>query len=185
MSYLSASHLIERYDERTIKDLLSDNGSPVASLSGNTRLITLMRAATGRINAAIRVGNNYTEAQMATLFSEAAAGEGAAGEGDEEPAVFAIEYLRDIAADIVMATLLKRRPEKYKSAVELLKQIEETALEPLRKGLRLFDFESRASSAATIKGDEITSGDVQTTRPITHRTRNFYPAREHQLYLGR
>ena len=185
-AYANYADLIVRYDEQTVKDLLSDTGTPVADLSADTKLPILFREASGRINAAIRVGNNYTDDQMTTFIAEALADDGESDvEGDEGPAAMAIEYLKGIACQIVMAMLMRRRPERYDAGTKLLKEIEENDLEPIRKGLRLFDMDGRASSAATIKGDEITRYDVQRTRPLTYRTRNYFPQRENQLPSGR
>lgn len=182
MAYADSNDLIVRYDERTIRDLLSDTGTPVADLAVDAKLKTLLREATGKVNAAIRVGNIYSAADIAELFAEAAANEGSSDEGDEGPAVFAVEYLKGIVCQIVMAMLLMRRPEKYKKAgIEAMQLIEENYLDPLRDGQRLLDMDGRASTGAVIKGDEITRADVHQTRPITNRTQHFYPLRENQL----
>lgn len=170
-AYADYQDMVYRYDIRTLKDLVSDTGTPVSDLDDNEVLAQIMLDATGELNAAIMTGNSYTEDDMEDLL--AAGGSGAA-------------FLKRVVCQIAMALLLERRPEKYKSAEKRREEIETKILEPLRQGTRLFTVPGRSEdSSQTIKGDEINRYDVDQTRPISYRTRHYYPRREGSLPRGR
>lgn len=170
-SYATYTDMITRYDIRTIKDLVSDTGSPADNLELNSVLAQLLSDATGELNAAIMIGNTYTPDDIADLLS--AGGSGAA-------------WIKRIVCQITMALLLERRPEKYKSAEKRRAEIEEQILDPLRQGKRMFTVPGRSvDPSQTLHGDEIKQLDINETRPITDRTQNYYPRRGGSLPRGR
>lgn len=170
MPYADADDLIARFDERTIADLLSDDGAPAVDLANNARLSVLLSEAEGLVNSAVQTGGTYTDEDMAALVTEGGS---------------ALEHLKGIVCQLCMVLLLRRRPEKYGTATEMLKDLNEQILDPLRQGKRILDLEGRSSSAATPSADQIQVADVTEFRGITTRTRNYYPNRGTSLPLSR
>jgi hypothetical protein len=159
--------MIVRYDERTIKDLLSDTGEPIADLTGNTALTALLEAASGRVEAALLVARIYSTDQLAALTGNSLA------------------LLKDIVCDLTMAKLLRRRPEKYGAdAIKAASQEAEEYLDRLRKGERLFDIDANIT-AGLPKVEGPSTLDYEWLNLIPDRTQRFYPARMRRLPLGR
>ena len=169
-TYATDEQLTQRYDERTIKDLLSDDGTTLTTLTGNAKLTALLAEASGRINSAVRMGAQYTQTQLAALITQ----------DDEDTAL-----LVGLCCDITMALLLRRRPEKFKTAMGMLTEIDKNFLEPLRTGTHVFDIDVRGDAAAIAQGDEVNTADVIRTRPITHRAIGYYPSRPGNLPMSR
>lgn len=170
MPYATAADFVQRFDERTVKDLVSDSGAPASDLTSNTTLAALLSEASGRVNAAIRAGAVYTQDNLASLIAQE----------DEDTAM-----LVGVTCDIAMALLLRRRPERFEASMQLLKQIDTDFLDPLRRGERIFDIDDREDVAQAAEADKITTADINRSNPITHRTRRFYPARATSLPLNR
>jgi len=167
-AYATADDLTARYDERTIRDLLSDDGTPVTErLTAHTRLTSLLEAASGRVEAASLNAKMYTAVQLAALTGNS------------------LGLLKDIVCDLTMIRLIMRRPEKFSS--EQIKDMRESAemyLEQLRKGERLFAIDANIDAGLpTIDGP--TAVDYERLNLIPDRTRNYYPGRGRSLPIGR
>ena len=157
--------MIAHYDERTLKDLVSDSGTPVADLSVDTKLAAILDSATGAINAALQVGNLYKTDDLAALTGESLA------------------YLKRLTCDIALAYLMLRRPEKYGSRADIQKGIDEI-LDQFRSGARIFDIP--ANLAASLPGtDGPNAIEYQKLNLIPDRTKNFYPHRATRLPIGK
>jgi phage gp36-like protein len=167
-AYATADDLVARYDERTIRDLLSDDGTPVTErLTSHTRLTSLLEAASGRVEAASLNAKMYTAVQLAALTGNS------------------LGLLKDIVCDLAMIRLIMRRPEKFSS--EQIKDMREAAegyLEQLRKGERLFAIDANIDAGLpTIDGP--TAVDYERLNLIPDRIRNYYPSRARRLPIGR
>ena len=62
----------ERYDERRLGNLVSDTGTSVnpEDLLLDTKMLTALSSATGRVKAALFRGNIYTEEDLTNLTAE-------------------------------------------------------------------------------------------------------------------
>jgi phage gp36-like protein len=169
MALATPSDMIARYDERSIADLLSDTGDPVesADLATDTKLLAALESASGRVEAAVLVSNNYTAAELAGLTGNSLA------------------LLKDIVCDIAMARLLRRRPEKIgEDSLASIAKESEDYLDRLRNGDRLFDVPAHRE-AGTPSVDGPTAVDYQNLNLIPDRTKHFYPRRSGRLPIGR
>jgi phage gp36-like protein len=169
MVYATSSDLIIRYDKQTIADLLSDTGTPVAdgNLATDSKLLAILTAASGRVDAAVMVSDNYTSEELAALTGNSLA------------------LLKDIVCDLAMVRLLRRRPEKFgdEGTVAAFKEAEEY-LDRLRRGERLFDVTShKEAGLPTVDGP--TANDYANLNLIPDRTKHFYPRRTGRLPIGR
>ncbi len=167
MAYASPGDLVDRYDERTISELLSDTEEPVADITSNDKLLAILAGASGRVDAALLVSGNYTTDELTSLTGNSLA------------------LLKDIVCDLAMGRLLRRRPEKIGAdSIAAASQDAEDYLDRLRKGERLFDV-----------GSHVDAGQPEVTGPTTldyarlnlipDRTKNFYPPRSKRLPIGR
>lgn len=167
MVYADAEDLIARYDEQTVKDLLSDTGEPIADLGGDERLSALLESASGRVEAALLVAKHYNANDLEGLTGNSLA------------------LLKDIVCDLTMARLLRRRPEKFGGeAIANVAKEAEDYLDRLRNGDRIFDVPAR-QEAGLPSIDGPTALDYERLNLIPDRTKNFYPVRGRRLPIGR
>ena len=134
-AYALSENMIERFDERTLKELVVDDNIAETSLGGNAKMIAALNDATGAIDSALLVGNMYSSADLDSLTGESK------------------DYLRRITCEIAMSYLIRRRPEKYGKASKEMKESVEEILERFRKGDRVFDIDvKKAAGSPTIDG---------------------------------
>jgi phage gp36-like protein len=165
-AYATYQDMTKRYDERTIKDLVSDSGVPAVSLSGNGNLEACLDDATGAIKAALLVGGMYQESDLDSLSGESG------------------EYLKRITCEIALAYLILRRPDKYGKASQEVRESQEALLEMFRGGARVFNIdENKAAGLPTIGGPSWWV--YERLNMIPDRTRNYYPRRITRLPIGR
>jgi hypothetical protein len=166
--YCTAAQLLNFADERTIRDLLSDSGQPVAGdLASNPKLTMLLQSASGRLEAACFVSENYTAVELAAMSDNSLA------------------LAAEICGMLVMATLHSRRPGRL--APELVKQLREGAedyLQQLRNGARLFDVGDHAE-AGKPSTEWPTVAEIEDLNAITRRTKHFYPDPARRLPISK
>lgn len=167
-AYATADDLIERYDERIVRDLLSDDGVPVSKkLTTVDRLTSQLTAASGRVEAAALCGKLYTTEQLEALTGNSLA------------------LLKELVCDLTMIRLIMRRPEKFDDEHrKVLREETEEYLSMLRKGERLFDIDANIEAGLpSIDGPTATT--YQRLNMIPDRVKNYYPARATRLPIGR
>jgi len=125
MAYLTAAQFLRKYDERRVRQLLSDSGSPTAGdLATDDNLSDLLSMASEMIAAAVLVGKRYTLDQLTELATSTSYG----------------FLLRQLTADLAYGLLVARRGT---SAADLTRLAPTYALalqqlEMLRNGHCLF-----------------------------------------------
>ena len=159
--------MVLRYDELTIKDLVSDTGEPVADVTDDERVLAALEDASGRMDAAVLVSKIYTPTQLSALTGNSLA------------------LRKRICCQLAMAYLMGRRLERY--GAESLKAANDAAedyLERLRKGERLFAVDALIDAGLPeIDGPSTTQ--YRTLNLIPDRTKNFYPSRRSRLPTDR
>lgn len=159
--------LTSRFDERSIRDLVSDTGDPTEALEACPIVTTLLESASGQILAAALAGNNYTEAELTALTGNAAA------------------LVKEMVCRLAVGGLMRRRIGRFRP--EEIEAIEQSAIEwctQLRQGKQLLPILAhQEASLPTIDGP--TAVDYDRLNMITTRTRNFYPAVATRLPRGR
>jgi hypothetical protein len=169
--YCDADKLTRYFDERTIRDLLSDTGQPVAagsaSLAADVKLLEILKSASGRLEAACLISENYTLEELAAMSENSKA------------------LAAEICANLAMAMLMRRRPERYKAeTIVAMSKDAEDYLQQLRNGARLFDVGKHAEAGKP----ELTYpsvAQIQNENAITMRTKNFYPNPTARLPISR
>lgn len=167
MAYATVDDFTNAFDEQTLRDLASDTGIPVESLSASTAVTSALNAGAGRIEAACFVGRMYSADDLSTLTGNSAA------------------LLARMNCEIALMYLMARRPEKY--GTDFFKAIDErieSYLKDLREGARLFATEN-AKDAGLPFVDGPTTIDFQRLNLITARVRRFYPSYGSRLPIGR
>lgn len=166
MPYATPADLILRFDANTIADLASDSGTPEPTIATSQIVLTSLSAASGRVDASIRVGNLYQASDIAAMTGDS------------------MEYLMDLVCELAMARLVARRPERYREQYEELTKHAEESLERLRKGENVFAIEVNvAAGLPTVDGPSTVTYTRLNLLP--ERTRNFFPYRKTRLPLGR
>jgi phage gp36-like protein len=138
--WASTSQMATRYDERTLRGLISDDDDLAATVTEGGVLDALLEDATGVIQSAVYQGRTYTSDQMATLTAS--------------------PLLIRLVCDIAIKMLFARRARDMPSAVQQNYDEAMDILDEIRKGVRVFDSVQNAAS-------QTVSGYVQptTTRP--------------------
>jgi len=165
--YAQNSDFLVRYDVRTVADLLSDTGAPVApsQVSTNAVLTAILGDASADIDAAVFRGNRYTPAQLTSLSGTSA------------------QLLIRLTSDMAML-YLKRRRGKFNAEAdgEWAKDIE-SKLESLRNGENYLMLEDQTEAiASTEQLDQPKMVRVQTMRTVFNMTRNYFPWQVTQRY---
>jgi phage gp36-like protein len=156
-----------RFDVRTLADLASDSGEPIADVTDDPNILAALEDASGRMDAAALRGKLYTPTQLGALTGNSLA------------------LRKRICCEIALAYLMARRPEKY--GAESLKGMMESSeayLEMLRKGDRLFEVDALIE-AGLPEIDGPTTAQYNDMNLLPERTRNFYPSRASRVPIGR
>lgn len=137
-SYATNDQMIDRYDVRTLGDLLSDTDTSLSSseVSNSTRLTTLLKQASGEVEAACVAGRRYVPEDLQAMLDDDGVG---------------ADLLIGLVCDIAMWRIMNRRPSPVatdppgpaKSALQ--------ALEQLRGGERIFPFDQSADAGKTVE----------------------------------
>lgn len=117
-SYCTGDEFLARYDQRIVADMLGDDGNPVSTvgLSTNTRLVMLLKQASGRLEASCAMGERYRPADLQALTGNAH------------------EFLAGLVADLAYGLVMSRRgmfeeaPPRVKDAEATLARLSEGAL---------------------------------------------------------
>jgi hypothetical protein len=168
----TAADLLSFYDERTIRELLADSEVAIAGeLANNPKLLQLLQSASGRLEAACFVSELYTPEELAALTPNSLA------------------LAAEIISTLVMATLMRRRPERYPAeTIKAMVDSAEEYIQQLRNGERLFAITNSQTheEAGKAKISWPSIPQIQDRNAITRRTKHFYPdtARDLPLRLG-
>lgn len=158
MAYATVADMRERFDERTLSELVSDSGAAVdlADLNTDTNALTALDDASGIVEAALIVGGRYTAAQLAALTGNSLA------------------LLKRIVCQLAASQLEQRRfdfdPDRYERFTAwALEQ-----LDKLRRGENLFNLDDNVSaSQASLETPSLAQRN--TPGLIRDRTQNYYP----------
>lgn len=161
-AYCTAAQLVQRYDTRTVGDLLSDSGTRLtaAQVLSSTVLAALLKQASGMLESACLVGKRYTPDDLAALEGNSA------------------ELAAGLVADLAIWLLYNRRPERRK---EMPGQVEVAFefLDKIRSGERIFGFVEHAESATTQANVE-TSEDVEGRNGLAVQADRFFGTRSNR-----
>ena len=161
MAYATPAQFLERYDERLLGDLVSDDNSQVSpsALLTDSNLQAALDDASGDIDAALITGQRYTTDDL----------DGLTGNSQK--------HLIRITCDIAFVLLLTRRgsmdPETRRSHMA----VAEDHLERLRKGLNIFNLDDQ-KDAGVVETAGPTRVDLTNLNLMRDRTRNYYPVRQ-------
>lgn len=167
-AYCTAAQFIQRYDERAVRQLLSDTGAAAGgSLSSNTVLAALLKEASGLVEAAACAGQRYvitdTQNDLSDLTGNSA------------------ELLAGLVAHITMYLLWSRRPNiKPGDRPPPTWVMATDFLEQLRLGERVFGILENHQAAALDSVVE-TRGDVETRNGVTIIADRFFGTRSNRL----
>lgn len=137
MAYATPAQMFERYDARTIGDLVSDEDIrvPSADLATDSKLLAALNDASGDLESACLVGGRYTAAQLAALTGNS------------------LYYRVRITCDIAMWYLLQRRAGGDADELEKFEKLRMGHLKRLQSGESIFGIDEHiAASVPTIDG---------------------------------
>lgn len=163
MAYATQQDLIDRYDARTLGDLVKDDNSreTVTDLASNAVLEAMLSEASGKINTAILQGGRYTVEDLNSLT------------GDDA------QFLTGLCCRIAFWFLWQRRPYSNREdsrRSEFENQYKES-LQLLRSGTEILNIEKVQDAAHTIV-DRIDQPEANKLNLVVDACRpRFYPVR--------
>lgn len=165
MSYATPAQLLQRYDARTVGDLVSDDGNQVSAgdLLADANLQAALNDASGQIESALLQAERYSVADLTALV------------GSSSNTKYVLIRL---TCDIAFQQLVERRPwyevnESYKQRTE---DADET-LERLRKGERVFDLSPVKEAGLPVADTPTRASIEQLNLTVDAARRGYYPAR--------
>jgi phage gp36-like protein len=157
-SYATVADMIDRFDERSLRDLCSDTGTAETDLTTNTKMLRALMSASGDVDVACQVGQIYTPAKLAALEMPAKA------------------VLIDIVCGLAVAKLATRRPMRQEVAAVWKQSIDAANeyLDKFRNGQRVFPItENLEASVPSVEGPSTL--DIPRQNLLTYRAHGFYP----------
>lgn len=157
-TYLGVSEFLKRADARTVGDLVSDDGTRVASssLSGNANLAAALLDASGEVEAAAMKGARYTPADLAALT----------GAGQAR--------LYRLVTRLTLVYLYERRPDGREKPSGLLDDVTRQ-LQELRDGVMIFGTTETADA-------QVMEATTETAQDVVNRDGTVFQAGR---YFGR
>lgn len=136
-SYATNAQFLDRYDVRTVADLLSDSDVTLttAAVTASTRLTALLRQASGDIEAACVAGLRYQPVDLNALLTNG--GNGA-------------DFLIGLTCDLAMWKIMNRRPSPVATEPPGPAKMALATLDLLRDGKRILSFQESANAGVEI-----------------------------------
>ena len=158
-TYVSVADWRQRYDEREIAQLVSDDGSAVdlGDLDTNEVALDILQDAEGEVLAAIKTGGRYSDDDLAGLDDAGTA------------------YLKRLICELATTFLNERRfdydPDKYAAREKRIRE----RLDDLRNGKNVFGLTAEIEAGKPVLAvPSLVQRSSQTL--IRDRTGNYFPA---------
>lgn len=157
---ITGSDLTARKDARTIADLISDSGSPVAesAVPNHPKVIVALEDAEGEVVGNLQAFGRYTIASLSLLTGSAQS------------------FLKRVIAEIAMINLIVRRPDLSSEDLERHERIRSQWLERLQQGNMILADENTDDSASRVSIDGATLGETADLNMVRDRSR-YFPTR--------
>lgn len=154
---ITGADLIARKDVRTIADLISDSGSPVAesAVPNHPKVIEALEDAEGEVVATLAAFGRYTVESLDLLNGSAR------------------KFLVRIIAELAMVNLIGRRPDLSLEDMERHNKIHEYWLETLQSGQAILANAGDDLSASRASVDGATLGETANLNMVRDRSRYF------------
>lgn len=135
MAYATPQDLLNRYDARRVADLVSDAGSRTLAPQSSPVVAACLDDASGQVDAACRVAQRYTAAELSGLTGNAQA------------------MLVRLVCDLAYGMLVARRGYTANDAAVMAprEKFALDMLEALRRGERLFSGEDQAEAGVNVE----------------------------------
>lgn len=162
MAYATATDMINRFDSRTMGDVVSDDGDAAteAELATDSKLAAALASASGEVESAVLAGGMYSITDLAGLTGNAQA------------------LLVDLTCSIAMCKLLKRRvSERTEALMKVTCDDAREKLTELRRGDAVFGGTDNATDGTLPETTGPTTVTFNQLNLIRDRTRNYYPRR--------
>ena len=129
-SYADPSDLVSRYDVRTIGELATDDEQVLSrtAIVNHVNVLTALKAASGRVEAALRHGDRYSIEDLTGLTDNSQ------------------EHLKDIVCAIAMTRLLRRRPGCFIELMSSVAAEAEDYLKQLSSGYEVFSIQAHVEA---------------------------------------
>jgi hypothetical protein len=152
------------YNEKTLKDLCSDSGTPIADLTTNPRVLRFLDIGAGHVIAACVVSGIYSTDDLEEIANTS---------GPTQ------SLMKGLVCKLALIEAMEKNPEKFASeSLAKIREQTEEYLDQLRNGKRLFVVPSNPtgnSDAGTPQCDGMTTMAILNRNGLPTRVRNYYP----------
>lgn len=163
-SYADPADLLKRCRPDIISALVTEGGATQSQddLESDAILLEVLAYASGEIEAALLVGNQYTPTQLESLTGNSLA------------------LLRGITCDIALARLFDRNPGINPSLWEAYTEKADKVLERIRRGTNVFNLTAQRD-AGLVDVSTPTIAQIQAANRIVSRAYRYYPNQASRL----
>ena len=163
MSFASPAQMLERYDARTLGDIVSDTGVRVtsANLLTDANLQAALDDASGEIESALYQARRYSASDLAALTGNS------------------LKLLVRLTCQIAFGHLWERRPWSDDEQRERAIERADKALERLRKGEHVFDLDAQKDAGLPETAQPTVSSIQSLSMTVDESRRGYYPRRRY------
>lgn len=165
LPYCSIAQFIQRYDTRTLAQLLSDTGIDLESVTADTTLLELLMEASGKLEAAAVVGERYLLEDLEAIRDGAATN--------------AKSLLAGIVADMAIVAVFDRRPNLQRPHSAKIDE-SERFIQALAEGVKIFPF-TETENAGHLDNNVETPANVEARNLWTYQARRFFGTRGNRI----
>jgi phage gp36-like protein len=160
VAHATVANLLERYDWRTIGDLVSDTDSQVdqGDLATDTNVLTALLDAQGTVESALQVGGRYSAANLSGLTGSSEA------------------LLHRLECHLAYTFILERRGGIAEDRFEARNEWVKAQLKDLKSGVNVFGLAEHIT-AGKPKLEAMTPRSVELASGFRDLTKNYFPHR--------
>lgn len=163
--YCSITQFLQRYDTRTLAQLLSDTGIDISDVTTDTTLLELLMEASGKLEAACFMGERYLKADLEAIRDGSATN--------------AKSLLAGIVADLAIVCVFDRRPNLNRPRTAKIEESERFVM-ALAEGSRIFPF-TETEVAGHLGSNVETPAIVENRNMWTYQARRFFGTRGNRI----
>lgn len=166
--YCTADFFLQRYDVRTVSQYLSDNDVPVADVPNDLKLASLLKEASGIVEAFTLKGTRYSVADLKLIANMGPTGTPLGNVPNTA------EMLYGIVAGICMFLVWERRPLRYaKHPMPLRSELAWEQVKALGDGATIFGLLETAQ-AGIPQPEFMTIQDIERRNFSSNQARRYF-----------
>lgn len=172
---LAGVEFTARFDERTLAQLASDTGAPIAaaSIPSDDHILKAIEDAEGQVLAYLAKNGRISPSQILELNTLSKSTDPDLVQ-EASIANIQISYIKRIVADIAMFHMLQRRPSVNTKLFEQMEKIREGHLKDLQDGNSLLALDTDTECASRASVDGVSYNDLVSKNSVRIRAERYF-----------